>query len=96
MAKFLITYDNRSPRDYDGLYRLLASWRAVMLAESVYLVSLNSNTAEVRRIVSRTLGTDDLVAVLELKPGSDWATLNASSAANTWLSDHVQPAHKAA
>src|SRR3546814_16788381 len=31
---YLITYDNRSPRDYVPIYRLMQSWRAVRLAES--------------------------------------------------------------
>lgn len=96
MAQFLLTYDNRAPRNYDALYKLLAAWRAVMLAESVYVVTLNSTASEVRRIVSRTLGTDDLVAVLELKPGSDWATINATTTANAWLSRNIQPANMAA
>lgn len=96
MAQFLITYDNKPPRDYNALYRLLGSWGAVMLAESVYLATLNANASEVRRIVSRTLNTDDLVAVIQLEHGLDWATINATTTANAWLSRNIQPAQKAA
>ena len=96
MAQFLITYDNKPPRNYLALYRLMATWKAVKLAESVYLVTLNANAGTVRDIVMRTLQQNDVVAVLELKAGSDWATSCVSTAANAWLATYIRPAQKAA
>ena len=96
MAQFLITYDNKRPRNYDGLYQLMAAWNAVRLAESVWLANLFVPADKVRAFVIGTMQRDDLVAVIELKPGSDWATLNASATANAWLSGNVTPSQKAA
>ena len=94
--KFLITYDNHPPRDYGALYRLMAEWKAVRLAQSVWLAELRGPADVVRDIVQRTLQLNDTVAVLELKPGSDWATKRVPAAASAWLSANVMPAQKAA
>lgn len=96
MARFLITYDNHPPRDYSALYRLLASWKAVRLAESVWLANLNGDAGTVRDVVSRTLDNSDTLAVLELKQGSAWATRNVNAAANAWLSAYILPSQQAA
>ena len=88
-AQFLITYDNHSPRSYDSLYALWLNGKAERLAESVWLANLKGPASEVRKFVISTLQNDDTVAVLELKPGSDWATANVSAAANTWLSAYI-------
>ena len=96
MASYLITYDNRAPRNYTALYRLMASWKAVKLAESVWLANLRGPASEVRRFVLSTLQPNDIVAVLELKPGSQWATNGVNATANAWLSANILPAQKAA
>jgi hypothetical protein len=94
--KYLITYDNHPPRNYDALYRLMAEWKAVRLAQSVWLVELRGPADAIRNIVQGKLQLNDTVAVLELKPGSDWATSHVSAAASAWLSANVMPAKKAA
>jgi hypothetical protein len=96
MAKFLITYDNRPPCNYDALYRLMAAWSAVRIADSVWLASLNADASQVRGFVVNALQRNDIVAVLELQPGSDWATSCVNAAANAWLSAHIRPAQIAA
>lgn len=96
MAQFLITYDNKPPRNYTALYQLMAQWKAIRLAESVWLANLIGPASVVRSIVAGTLQRDDLVAVLELQAGSDWATVNVPPAASTWLSAYIAPAEKAA
>lgn len=96
MAQFLITYDNHPPRDYRRLYQLMAQWKAVKLADSVWLANLVGPAGAVRNIVLGTLQPNDKVAVLELKHGSDWATNAVTPAANTWLSTNMFPSKKAA
>lgn len=96
MAQFLITYDNHPPRNYTLLYQLMASWNAVRLAESVWLANLKGPASEIRDIVASRLQSNDTVAVLELKHGSDWATVNVNPAANAWLSNNITPSQKAA
>lgn len=96
MAQYLITYDNHPPRNYNALYRLMASWNAVRVAESVWLAILKGPASEVRRFVMGALQKGDTVAVLELKPGSDWATVHVDATANAWLSTYIAPSQKAA
>lgn len=96
MASYLITYDNHPPRNYTALYQLMAQWKAIRLAESVWLVNLVGPAELVREIVAGKLQRDDTVAVLELKASSDWATLNVSAAANSWLSAYITPSKYAA
>lgn len=96
MAKYLITYDNKPPRNYAALYRLMAQWKAVKLAESVWLANLVGTAETVRNLVTSTLQPNDVVAVVELKAGSDWATSQVAPTASAWLSAYVMPAQKAA
>lgn len=96
MASFLITYDNKPPRNYTALYRLMAAWKAVRLADSVWLANLNGNAAVVRNHVLGTLQSNDTVAVLELKAQADWATVNVNPTAAAWLSAYIRPSQMAA
>lgn len=96
MAQFLITYDNKSPRNYTALYRLMAGWNAVRLADSVWLANLVGPAHVVRNIVQGTMQLNDRVAVLELQPGSDWATSRVDAAASTWLATYITPAQMVA
>lgn len=94
--RYLITYDNKPPRNYAALYRLMAGWGATRLAESVWVANLVGPADAVRDIVMRTLQANDCVAVVELKVSSDWATVNVSPTANAWLSGYITPSQKAA
>lgn len=94
--QFLITYDNHPPRNYTALYQLMASWKAVRLAESVWLANLAGPAGVVRDLVQARLQHNDTVAVIELKKGADWATSHVATAAATWLAANVTPAQKAA
>lgn len=96
MAQFLITYDNKPPRNYTALYQLMKSWNAVRLADSVWLANLQGPAPVIRDIVIGKLQFNDLVAVVELKHGADWATIHASPTATAWLSNNLLPRHIAA
>ncbi len=93
---YLITYDLHNRRDYRALYALMAQWRAVRLTESLWLANLQGPAAAVRNVVLSRLDSDDTVAVVQLKPGSDWATMRAKPAANNWLSSYVTQSQLAA
>ncbi len=90
MTAYLITYDNRAPRDYQPLYDLLELWDAVRLAESVWLADLNGDAATVRDVVRSTMQPDDTIAVLELVNDADWAVYATKESIN-WLRGHVAP-----
>lgn len=92
MNAYIITYDNRSPRDYTRVLTLMQRWGAVRLAQSVWLVSLANTPSQVRNAVQSALEPSDVVAVLELPRSGGWATNNVDVAANNWLSANVSPA----
>lgn len=96
MAKYLITYDLHKQRRYTALYELLSLWKAVPLLESVWFAQLSGTAEEVRNFLLQTLDADDSLAVIELKPGSDWATRKVDNIATNWLSSHITPAARAA
>jgi hypothetical protein len=96
MTNYFITYDLHKRRNYESLYQLLASWRAVRLTESDWLAVLNGSAEVIRDMVLRHLDTDDTVAVIEVPKNSDWATRRVSAAANAFLSTNVAPSQKAA
>lgn len=94
--RYLLTYDLHKRRAYDSLYRLLAGWGAVRLTESLWMANLKGPAEVVRDLMLAQLDADDTVAVVEVKPGSDWATMRVSTAAAAWLSNNVTPSKKAA
>lgn len=96
MSQYLITYDNHAPRDYSGVFRLMASWQAVRLTESLWLANLVGPAPTIRDIVKSVMEWNDTVAVIELQPGADWATSFVPPAASSWLSANVTPAKQAA
>jgi len=92
MKPYLITYDLRKPgRDYQRLYDLLGQWRAVRLAESVWLAQLTANALEVAGIMHGYVDPNDRLAVVELQPGLGWGTVNAFPAGAEWLSRVIAP-----
>lgn len=97
MNCFLITYDNRPPRDYRRLVDLMIEWRATRLAQSVWLVKSPFIAADIRNAVQSTLQFDDPIAVVQLVRGADWAVNGAvADGAAAWLSVNVQVAARAA
>lgn len=98
MALFLITYDLRKPgRNYTSLTALLAqTWKGKKIAESVWLVELNCGAAQARDFVQQTVDPNDRIAVIELKPGSDWAARHGFPGGVEWLSFNVTPLAAAA
>lgn len=92
MAKYLITYDNHAPRDYSGVYDLMQLWNAERLTESLWLVELLGPAPVIRDLVKGSMQWNDTVEVIELQPGTDWATSFVRPSAADWLSKNVTPA----
>jgi hypothetical protein len=94
--QYVLSYDLHKPhRSYDSLYRLLAGWGAVRLSTSLWAANLKGPAEVVRDLMLAHLDNDDSVAVVEIKPGSDWATMRVPPAACAWLSANVTPAKAA-
>jgi CRISPR associated protein Cas2 family len=91
MTFFVISYDLHNARAYEPIHRQLKSWGAVRMLESVWLANLNGNATQVRNILQNLGDSDDSFAVLELKQGSDWATIRAKPGATEWLRANIHP-----
>lgn len=92
MNAYIITYDNRPPRDYSAVYRLMHGWGAVRLAQSVWLVHLAIDPFAAVRAVRATLDPDDTIAVLPLQRDAAWAAIHVSEAAANWMSRNIAQA----
>lgn len=74
MNYYLISYDLRRKRNYQGLYEILEQWQAQRLLESLWLAELVGPAEAVRNIIQARCDADDGVAVIELRGPFDWAT----------------------
>lgn len=90
MAHFIISYDLHNQRTYPPVWKLLESWGAVRLLESLWVVSLNIGPAWIREQLKAVMDSDDAVAVIELKTGSDWSTQLARTLGNNWLTTNIR------
>lgn len=81
MHLYLISYDLRRARNYGGLYELLAYWGARKLLESVWLADLAGPANVIRDIIVNTCDADDGIAVIELHPPFEWATMGVDRSA---------------
>jgi len=78
---YIITYDLKAPgRNYDALYRLLGSWNAARIAESVWIAQLTATSSAVRDAMKAVTDPNDLIAVFELTPNAQWAVSGANPA----------------
>ena len=89
MALFLITYDLRKQRNYDALLKQLRDWKCVRPALSVWLGVLRGPAKMIRDLLTPLIDSDDGLVVIELKPGSDWATLRALPGGPEWLRKYL-------
>lgn len=89
MALYLISYDLHKRRVYTKLYELLATWRAQRLLDSLWLAQLTGPSGTIRQMIIGTLDADDAVAVIELKPGSQWSTAHGQDGGVAWLKRHI-------
>lgn len=85
---FLISYDLRKARNYQPLYDCFAQWKAVRLLESVWLAQLKGPAPAVRDVLRNHIDGDDGLAVIEMVPNFDWATIKTLPAGTAWLQAH--------
>lgn len=76
-ALYLMSYDAHLHRDYTKLYELMETWRAERLLESLWLAYLRGPAETIRDFMKEALDGDDSIAVIEVKPGSEWAATRA-------------------
>lgn len=91
MAHYLISYDLRKQRNYQPLYKQLSDWHAQKLLESLWLAELRGPAEAIVNILKTLTDQDDGLAVIEIKPGSDWANIRALAPGTQWLRQHIHP-----
>ncbi|WP_341915784.1 hypothetical protein [Ferrovibrio terrae] len=90
MAFFVVSYDLHKSRDYEGIITALTGHSGVRLLESFWLISLNNTASQVRDWLKAQVDSDDSLAVIELKAGSDWAGLRTKEDGITWLRQNIK------
>jgi len=90
MNFYLISYDLHHARHYQPVWNMLESWGAVRLLESLWLVSRSERVGVLREALQNVVDSDDSIAVVELKPGSEWATFNARKPGTDWLTGNIK------
>ncbi|TPL48307.1 SinR [Mesorhizobium sp. B2-4-6] len=90
MAHYIISYDLHNQRNYEPVWDQLGAWGAVRLLESLWVLTSGINAATLRDELRGKMDGDDSVAVIELKPGSEWGSWNAKQAGVDWLSRNIQ------
>jgi hypothetical protein len=94
MPAYLISYDLRKVRKYDALLKQLRDWSCHKLHESTWLGVLKGPAPTIRTLLRRHIDGDDRLAVLELRPGADWALTAVDQQdrrSGAWLSANVTP-----
>lgn len=88
MALYFVGYDVRA-NDRAELENVLRGWGAVRLYDGAWLFNRQMSALEARNALQRFLQDDDAAIVLELKPGSWWASEHVDRGALEWLKAHV-------
>lgn len=90
MALYLISYDLHKVRNYDKLIAALEQSGATKALLSVWFADLAGPATGIRDALRQHIDSDDSLVVVELKPGSQWATVKAPAAAK-WLKENIKP-----
>ena len=88
MALYFVGYDVRAVTRAELDYTL-SGWGAVSLYDGAWLLNRELSALEVRNALQGYLHDDDAAIVLELKPGSWWASEHVERGALEWLKAHV-------
>ena len=91
LPAYMISYDLRKIRNYDGLIKLLRGWKCISPLKSLWFGTLNGPTAAIRDLLRTQMDGDDGLVVVELKPGSDWATYSPNENGAEWLKANITP-----
>lgn len=88
-APYVISYDLRKVRNYDSLLKTLREWGCISPLESVWLGYLNGPATTIRDVLGAHMDADDGLMVVQLQPGSQWATRGVKENATEWFRRHV-------
>ncbi len=91
MPAYMISYDLRKDRNYEGLIKALRNMKCISPLKSLWFGNLVGPASEIRTILLREMDGDDGLVVVEMKPGSDWAISRANENAAGFLQQYVHP-----
>lgn len=89
MAFYIASYDLHNQRHYQPVWDALTAMGGTRLLESLWVLSSNLTAAQVRDKLRAAADSDDSVAVVELKAGSNWACTRAKDNGVTWLRRNI-------
>lgn len=89
MSLYIASYDLHKIRNYHPVWTLLENWGATRLLESLWVFNSNLSAAQIRDQLRMVGDGDDSFAVIELKPGSWWASEKARNLGVQWLQRNV-------
>jgi hypothetical protein len=90
MALYIASYDLHRVRNYHPIWTKLESWGATRLLESLWVFSSNLPVGKLRDELRDAGDSDDSVAIIELKTGSEWASCRARELGASWLSRNIR------
>jgi hypothetical protein len=89
MARYIVGYDLHYDRNYQPIWDLLKGWGGTRLVEALWVVTSNLSAQQISQALYDATGRHDSVAVVELQPGSNWATVGIPAQGNEWLRKNV-------
>jgi hypothetical protein len=90
MTNVLISYDLHKIRNYQPLWDGLAKIGATRLLESLWVVTVAADVANVRDALAGLADNDDSLVVIELPVGTSWSTRAARPGGVAWLTNFVR------
>lgn len=85
MPLYVISYDLRRQRNYDGLLKQLGDWNCKRILKSLWLAELNGPAAAVRDALVQHVDGDDGLFVIEVFTNSDWAFTRVEKPGAEWV-----------
>jgi hypothetical protein len=99
MAFYIVGYDrdhqhdrSHTPglNDYTPIQNALREWGAFRLVEGLWVLTSNLTALQIRNTLYQSTDRRDTVVVIELKPGSLWATSPiVAENALAWLRENI-------
>lgn len=89
MAHYIASYDLHNQRNYQPVWNALENMGATRLLESLWVVTSNLSAGDIRDRLKNAADSDDSIAVIELKEGSNWGTWNSRPTGVEWLKRNI-------
>ncbi|MCR6498611.1 hypothetical protein MUO32_06190 [Shinella sp. CPCC 101442] len=90
MRTYMICYDNQND-ETDAFGEQMRQWKCVQPSASLWFGSLTNNALAVREILRSLVRANEALFICEIKPSSDWATLQMHSTLSEWVRANIGP-----